>query len=324
MGFLRALSEIRNPILDAFFSVITHLGGELGFLVIAICLLWCFNKKDGYFVLLTCFIGTLLNQVLKLLFRVPRPWVKDPTFSPVESAIEEATGYSFPSGHTQNVTGTFGAIALTRPRLRKSILCITLILLVAFSRMYLGVHTPADVLTSLGIATALVLALAPMFSTEQRFRRCMPYVLAGSYLLSVGFLIFAFVFPQELTDGVNLTSAKEAAAMMHGCLIGVAAVYVVDTKWLNFPTQGRWYAQIVKVVIGFVGVLLLKTFLKVPLNILCFGNVYVARALRYLIMVLFAGIVWPLTFRRFAAWRVPTLDRWFSKDKSASDTCDPE
>ncbi len=310
MEFLYTLSELRTPFFDAVFSVLTHLGGEIGFLAVAVAFLWCSRKKDGYYVLLTCFTGVLINQVLKLLCRVPRPWVRDPAFRPIEQALDEATGYSFPSGHTQNAAGLFGCIARMRPRTVKTVICMILIFVVAFSRMYLGVHTPADVLVSLGIAVVLVFAIAPFFSTEERFRHYMPYVLGTCYGLSVAFLLFTFLFPAHLTDGVNLTSAKEAACTMQGCLVGMIAVYIVDTRWLQYPTEGKWYAQAVKTVVGLALVLAVKTFLKTPLTVLCFGNVFVARVVRYFLVVIVAGILWPLTFRFFARWQVPFLDRF--------------
>ena len=122
MPFLYFLQSIRNPILDGFFALITHLGEETFFLVIAILFFWCVNKRDGYFILLTGLVGTVINQLAKLFFRIPRPWVLDPNFDIVESARAEATGYSFPSGHTQNIAGTYGTIAAAKPKKWKSIL----------------------------------------------------------------------------------------------------------------------------------------------------------------------------------------------------------
>ncbi|MBO5976406.1 MAG: hypothetical protein J6P94_04450, partial [Oscillospiraceae bacterium] len=111
MQFLYLLESIRNPVLDAFFSAITYLGDEIAFLVLAIVIYWCVNKSHGLYIMLAGLGGTLINQLLKLSFRIPRPWVKDPSFTIVESAREAATGYSFPSGHTQQVTTTMGGIA---------------------------------------------------------------------------------------------------------------------------------------------------------------------------------------------------------------------
>ena len=162
MDFLRLLESIRNPFLDNVMLLITQLGEETAFLLLAIILFWCVDKKRGYFVLFVGFAGILANQFLKLLFRIPRPWVLDPGFHPVEGAKAAATGYSFPSGHTQSAVGTLGAIAVTEKKRWVRILAIVVAVLVAFSRMYLGVHTPQDVLTSVAIATALVFFLRPM------------------------------------------------------------------------------------------------------------------------------------------------------------------
>ena len=113
MEFLYLLEKIRNPVSDFFFSLVTHLGEETVFLAIAIIFFWCIDKYRGYYVLMTGLLGTVINQWLKIVCRVPRPWVKDPDFTTVKNAQAEAGGYSFPSGHTQNIAGTFGAIGAT-------------------------------------------------------------------------------------------------------------------------------------------------------------------------------------------------------------------
>ena len=145
MGFLRLLESIRIPALNVFFSGITYCGDEIAFMVVAFALFWCVNKRTGYYAFLVGLFGTVGNQWLKIACRIPRPWVLDPNFTIVESARAAATGYSFPSGHTQNAVGTFGAMALRTERKWVRGVCITLIVLVPFSRMYLGVHTPLDV-----------------------------------------------------------------------------------------------------------------------------------------------------------------------------------
>ena len=145
MEFLRLLEKIRNPVFDFIFSLLTKLGEETVFMAVAIIIFWCFSKKDGYYILSVGFIGTILNQLLKLCFRIPRPWVKDPNFTIVESARAEATGYSFPSGHTQSSVGTFGSLAYLFKQKWLRITCIVFAVLVPFSRMYLGVHTLKDV-----------------------------------------------------------------------------------------------------------------------------------------------------------------------------------
>ena len=87
MEFLRFLEGIRTPVGDAFFSAVTHMGEETIFILVGLLFFWCIDKKKGYFLLSVGFIGTVINQFLKLWFRIPRPWVKNPNFTIVESAI---------------------------------------------------------------------------------------------------------------------------------------------------------------------------------------------------------------------------------------------
>ena len=310
MDFLYFLESIRNPFLDFLMGAITFIGGETFFLVLAILLIWCADKRTGYFTLLCCFFGTVINQALKLICKIPRPWVKDPNFTIVESARAEATGYSFPSGHTQNVASTFGALGAMHPKRWKWIACLSVIVLVAFSRMYLGVHTPLDVGVSLLIGAVLVFALRFLFLTEERFVRVMPYVTVVSYLLTVALLCLTFLTPEEGIDPYNLESARKNACTLHGATVALFVVWFVDRRYLNYPTNGRWYAQIVKVTVGFALVLLIKSVMQTPLEWIFFGNPWIARTVRYCLLVIFAGTVWPLTFRFWSRLRSERLDRF--------------
>lgn len=309
MDFLYLLESIRNPFLDSLFSLITHLGEETFFLILAIFFFWCVSKREGYYILIVGLVGTVANQILKLVCRIDRPWVKDPNFTIVESARAEATGYSFPSGHTQNIAGTFGSIARYSRRIAVRAVSVAVIVLVAFSRMYLGVHTPLDVITSLGIAAALTFLLYPIFRTEESFSRSMPYVVVGSCVLSVAFLLYTLFIPTVGMDVQNLASGMKNAFTLFGCTAGLVLVYAVDTRYIKFETCAKWYAQIIKLLTGLLIVLLIKSALKSPLEFI-FGNEYVARAVRYFLIVSFVGCVWPLTFKFFAKMRISALDKF--------------
>ena len=332
MEFLYFLESIRNPVLDFLFSLITHLGEETFFLVFAILIFWCVDKRGGYYVLITGLIGTVINQWLKIICRVPRPWVlgADKGFKPVESAFAEAGGYSFPSGHTQNIAGTFGSICAFFKRNSVRIAAVIIIVLVAFSRMYLGVHTPADVLVSLGVALVLVLALYPVFSSEERFNKYMPYVVCVSVIVTLAFFIFVNLLdPQDYAADITvgpdgtvhdpLGSALKNAATLLGCMLGLVAVYPLDRFVIRFRTDARWYSQLIKLVLGLGGVLLIKELTRAPLELLVGlftpSPVYIARAIRYLLVVLFAGGVWPLTFNFFANLRIPFMEKFTDKLK---------
>ena len=312
MDFLFALEKIRTPFLDNFFGAITYLGDEIAFLAIAILFFWCINKRQGYYILFTGMIGTVVNQFLKLIFKVPRPAASGVTV--VGNAAEAATGYSFPSGHTQNVTGTFGAIARAwYKKIPVVILSAVLVFTVAFSRLYLGVHTPLDVIFSLVFATVLVFALYPCFKNDERMHKCMPYLISASMILSIAFLLFFVFAKREAHDLDNYWSGLENAFTMAGCVVGITVVYYLDEKYIKFDTRAPWYVQIIKFVVGLgltVGILY---GLKALFGAMSFFNVYIARLIRYFTVVMFAGAVWPLTFKYLARIRIGFLDKLGAK-----------
>ncbi len=300
MEFLNLLQSIRTPWLDHIMELVTYLGDEAAFLAIALFIFWCTAKRNGYYLLTVGFLGIALNQCLKITCRIPRPWIRDPSLTVVGNAQEAATGYSFPSGHTQNITGTLGVVAATRQRRWPQLLCIVLILLTAFSRMYLGVHTPADVLVSLGIGTVLVLAIRPLMAwIGDNGRRLMGLLLA---MLGISLLFLAYVylwpFPADI-DAANLASAQKNAWTMVGAVSGICVGCAIDLKWLHFPTSAIWWAQLLKLIGGLALVLAVKEGLK-PLMTALFGSAMFPHAIRYFLCVIMATVLWPLSFKWFS------------------------
>lgn len=302
MDILYALEKIRTPFWNGVMSAVTQLGGEVIFIVAAVVVFWCVSKWEGYYLMTVAFCGTVLNQFLKLICRVPRPWVRDPNFTIVESARAEATGYSFPSGHTQNAIGLFGGMARWGGRRWVRLGLTTLALVIAFSRMYLGVHTPADVGVSLVLAAALVLGLYPLMRRAQEKPRYMGYVLAAMLVVSGAFVVFVETcgFPADM-DAENLASGIGNAWKMLGAVAGMTLAWLLDRRYIHFETQAVWWVQVIKVAVGMALLLAIKSGLKAPLLALL-GHEGLAGGVRYFLLVLVAGAVWPLVFRPMSKW----------------------
>ena len=152
MTFLWMLEGIRTPFLDRFMQFVTYFGQELIIIAVICALYWCADKRFAYLLGFTYFTAGLCVQTLKITFRIPRPWILDPEFKAVESALPAATGYSFPSGHTQGATCLFFPLALRISQVWAKVLCVLAFLCIGFSRMYLGCHTPKDVMVSMTLS----------------------------------------------------------------------------------------------------------------------------------------------------------------------------
>ena len=299
MSLLYLLESIRIPVLDDVMLLVTTLGEETAFLVAAILLFWCVDKDRGYYVMTVGFLGTMMNQFLKLTFRVPRPWVLHPEFTIVEKAREAATGFSFPSGHTTSSVGTFGAIGISSDKVWIKRVCVSVCILVPLSRMYLGVHTPWDVLAGAATSILFILLLRPMAAgvQETAMRDLMGLQLVFALIL----LFYAEFFPFSINEADlhNLESGVKNGYTMVGCVVGLMVGYPLEKKYVKFETKAVWWAQILKSVLGLAVVLLVKEGLRAPLEML-FGGHLIARSVRYALIVLIAGVVWPSTFKWFA------------------------
>ncbi len=296
MQFLYLLEEIRTPFLDALMSAVTKLGEQTVAIAVICVLFWCVDKRIAYGIGLSYFISGLAVQSAKLACKVPRPWVIDPSFKPVESALDTATGYSFPSGHSQSSGALFGTAGMLvkKPLVRAALFAAALA--VGFSRMYLGVHTPADVCAGLAVSFAAAAAVAALF---RRFYDKKGFDFAA--LLTVGVLAAASMI-YALIPGVESDARYIAdSCKTAGAALGFALGFYIERRCINFDTGApSTAAQAAKVVFGLAAAILLKSGLAIIL-----GGGAIAGGVRYFILVMWVLALYPMIFKRVLGRRNP-------------------
>lgn len=293
MDFLYNLQQIRNPVLDAIFSFFTLFGEEL--LVIGVLCLtyWCINKKLAYKVCFTYFISGLMVQGLKVGCRIERPWVRDNRLTIVESARDTATGYSFPSGHTQGCTGLFSILSFHIKRAAGYVISFTIIALLIFSRMYLGCHSPADVFTSFGITLVVALAVNYAFDNLTSSRLTDILVFVAIELISMGLIVFSYynVVNGKTTEVLTMDAFKSA-----GAGIGFGIGWFIEKRYIDYNpnnTSSIWL-QLLKFIIGIGTALLLKSGPKI-----IFGDILVVNIIRYAVAVIWIVAGYPALIKKF-------------------------
>ena len=278
MTFLKTLESIRTPFWDQVAAAVTLLGEETFFMLVGLALVWCFDKRWGFRLLFVGLTGTVLNQLLKAVFLIPRPWVIDPEFTIVETARAGATGYSFPSGHTQSAA------------------CVLGILAVAFSRMYLGVHTPLDVGVSLLTGAATVAVMPRLFDRAEASAHGRRWLGAGLLGFALVLLLYVLLWPKRAGNVAEFDAhGVESAWTLFGTMLGLLAAWYADRCRLHFDTRAVWWAQALKLVLGLALVMGVRVGLKAALAAL-FGEAPFADGVRYLCIALAGGVLWPMTF----------------------------
>lgn len=290
MELLHWFAVHRTPFWDGFFTAITYLGGEMAVLAVALVVYFCVDKKRAYYLFVVGLGGTAVNQFFKFLFRIPRPYVQDPTLIPVPAAMETVDPYSFPSGHTQTAVGLYGALLrMARHPLLRAV-CWAAVVLVPLSRMYLGVHTPADVLFSAGLALLFV-HLVPFLLDV-----CCPSVRRMTLLFTLQAIVAALVLLYLYLSGHTDADMKNGYTLL-GVSLGLLAAYLADAHFVHFSTRAPLAGQLLKVAGGLLLAFACRAVFRAPFTAL-FGS---AESLfRYFLLVFLVAGIYPLSFPLFA------------------------
>lgn len=293
MEFLKVLESIRTPLLDRLFLLLTFFGEEVLVLAIICFLYWCYNKHLAYRICFAFFTTGLLVQTLKITFRVPRPWIKDPSFTPVQKAVTTATGYSFPSGHTQCATALYSTLSWNTKKNRNRVISFIIIFSVMLSRMYLGVHTVADVLVSFGLTLLLSYAtnyLITHFKLLDKNYKITAIILS---IISIAVAAYSLILLQgSIIDAVYASDCCKAA----GAGIGFSLGWYIESTYIHFNEKvASPSKQVIKFLIGIGIAVLLKVGLKIIL-----GSTIPADMIRYFILVLWITVVYPYLLKRYA------------------------
>lgn len=274
MEYLFFLQNLRNAapnwFNEAMLYVSEFVGGAEGLVLMAL-IYWCINKHAGTLLMMNFSLAYASNTMLKNVFCIERPFNRDSRLTP----YTEATGYSFPSGHTMLATGFYGGLVVwQRKRKWFAVLCIVLTLLTAFSRNWLGVHTPQDVLASI-ICSSIVIAVNVFILrwVERKKHNDMVIFSASMVILAV----LCIFYPTSL----------KTAGIYGGVMIG----WLIERRFIVFEIKGsfRFKAAIFTVGIVVVG-LLYKLIL--PQLFSALGSDF-SDALTYFITFLVIMAGWP-------------------------------
>lgn len=277
-GVVLWLQSFSSGPLDAFFRAVTFLGGEQFYLILLPLIFWCLDKGAGARLAFLFLFSAYANNGLKEILRAPRPF----QFDPRVRQIGKSTGYGFPSGHAQATGVVWGHLAT---RWRKGwawALGIVLPLLVALSRVYLGVHFPHDLVGGLLAAVLLILIYNwLLLSAEARI---------GDFPLGAK-LALATVIPLVL---LFLHPTEDMAALL-GALLGMGVGFTLEGEFVGFSVDGPWWKRVVRFHLGLVVTFALYVGLK---GIFPAGLPF--RLLRYGLIGLWAGFFAPWVFVKTA------------------------
>ena len=280
LQFLRWLESVRTGFLTALFEGITILGEETLIILLVVALWFAVDSKLAQKVFFVTICSTGLNGAVKNIAQVPRPF--DKGITPVRQ--ETATGFSFPSGHTQNfaTTSTFFAIKFKKKWF--TVLAAVLIALVAFSRLYLGVHYTSDVIVGVVFGVGMAFLGGYLFDSVKDVKKL--YVV--TLLAFVPFIVYFFIAANErFADFFKV----------FGMMGGLTLIGYLDEKVEPLSYDVAWWKKVVRIVIGVAIAFALKEGLKV----FKLGGVHVdllVDTLRYLAVVLAVGYLCPLLFKK--------------------------
>ncbi len=303
---LQNFREVTHGIFDGFFMCATWLGETIIPLSIICIVYWGINKKAGTFLLFNFGLTLYVNVFLKMTACIKRPWLIDSRITPLKEALPAADGYSFPSGHTAGATAVWGSSAYfwwNKKFIRY--LMITVVCLVAFSRNYVGVHTPQDVIVSIFIGICLMFGIDRLLKwiEAQKGRDFIFYLvlLVLTVLLCIYIHIKCCLQMQTYDSANDLVNPIE---MKHGVYAKIAFMFGIFSGWLleknfvNFEIKkDATIAKWVSIILGIL-VLYILTFYMNKFLIMLVPK-HIASAIIAFLTALYITFLYPIVLKKY-------------------------
>jgi len=251
---------------DWFFLAATALAYAPVLIGLLSILYWSWNKDKAFGLIQLCVYSNLIEHLLKETFQSLRPFQVDPQHVQVLDCFmrrqldlagsrwlaPDGVSYSFPSGHAQVAICLYGALAFHLRRRAVTIGAVILIALIAFSRLYLGVHFLGDVLGGVVIGSMLLAVYLVIVRQKERRVANLSYscperrtrIFTGEHFMV--FLLFAAPIVLFLPRA-DMLSARRVAF-----LLGFMAGYFAERGWLRFSTSGPTKQQTQRVALGLI------------------------------------------------------------------------
>ena len=275
IAYLLTLQDFRNSTNDLLTPFLEGLSLFAGTYLILFPMLvyWMLDKRSGLYILTSLCSALTVNAAVKLTACVYRPWIRDARVLPAGDAITTATGYSFPSGHTMTAGPIYGGLALCAWKKWKwaSILFLLLLALTAFSRNYLGVHTPQDVLVGLLLSALMLYLTRLVFRAVDADPSRERWFLLGGFLF--GWAVIAYItfksYPMDYVDGKLLVDPQKMMNDGYGDsakLIAFCVARAVERRWIRFRPAGFTLRSTAVCAAGAVGLLAMIMYLGAPLD----------------------------------------------------------
>lgn len=276
---IQRIREACGGIFDSLMLNITSLANGIITYLLLGAVYWCMDKRAGQLMALNVSIASTLNQFVKNILRIERPWVRDARIVPVPEAISGAGGYSFPSGHTTRATAVWGSLgeALRKKKLKAvSAACWLVVLGVGFSRNYLGVHTAKDVLAALLAGIIMILLLDRVMIWADKSKN-------NDIAVAVIGCLICF-----------LPMLKVGCLANAGAGIGFLIGWVLERHFVQFETETEWPHRCVRFAVGGTGIVFILTVLQGLLNQVMEGKY--AGFFTSFSVALFIMVVYPFFF----------------------------
>lgn len=299
---LQSLRAATGGIFDQFFLMMSYLSVSFFSTLLPAFLFWCIDKQTGDLVLGSLSLSGTVNQCMKNTFCIYRPWIRSALIHPVPEALVDATGYSFPSGHSADAVGIYGSIAQSYRRYKWVVFfCLVIIALIGFSRNYLGVHTPQDVIVGFLDGCIALFVWNKACQWEERNPSADLWVTA----LGISFAVFLIVysqlrhFPTDFVNGKLLVDPKKMVLdnyLCAGSLIGFLIARLAEHRWVHFSTETSIPVKFFRLIVGTVGLWTIVKWL-IPLVVSGCGPVW-GSILQRCLSSLYVVFLWPLIFSR--------------------------